>query len=64
MLTGLFRPAIIPVAGLLLSATMAGALATHVRLKDPAKNMAPPAALLLVAVAVLAGSYTDRKRRS
>lgn len=54
MLVGLFRPALTTPAALLLSATMAGALATHVRLGDPAKNLAPPAALLMLSAAALA----------
>ena len=64
MLAGLFRPAVTPLAGLLLSATMAGALATHVRLKDPAKNMVPPSVLLAMSGAVLAGSTIGRNRQS
>lgn len=54
MVAGLFRPALTVPAALLLSATMAGALATHIRLGDPAKNMAPPAVLLTLSVATLA----------
>lgn len=54
MLAGLYRPALVPAAGLLLSATMLGALTTHVRLKDPVSKMVPPAALLTLSAAVLA----------
>ena len=46
LLLGFFRPALTPLAGLLLGATMTGALATHAKVKDPAKNYAAPAALL------------------
>ena len=53
MLLGLFRPAVTPFAALLLSATMVGALATHIRLGDPAKNLAPPATLLTLSAMVL-----------
>lgn len=60
VLAGLFRPALTAPAALLLSATMAGALATHIRLADPAKNLAPPSALLAMSAAVLAGRYAGR----
>ncbi|MGF1471700.1 MAG: DoxX family protein [Rubrobacteraceae bacterium] len=60
MATGFFRPAVTPLAALLLAATMTGALATHIRLGDPAKNLAPPALLLALSAAVLAGSNAGR----
>ncbi len=46
MLVGFFRPSITPFAGLLLAATMTGAVATHIRIKDPAQNVLPPTVLL------------------
>ena len=46
LLLGFFRPALIPLAGLLLGATMTGALATHAKVKDPKKKYTAPAALL------------------
>lgn len=46
MLLGLRRRALVPEAGLLLSATMVGALATHLRLGESARDMVPPAAVL------------------
>lgn len=64
VLAGLFRPALTAPAALLLAATMAGALATHIRLGDPAKNLAPPSALLAMSVAVLAGRYARRGRQT
>ena len=63
LLVGFFRPVITPLAALLLTATMVGALATHIRLGDPAKNMAPPAVLLAMATTVLVGSYAKRGDR-
>jgi putative oxidoreductase len=52
MLAGLRRPALVPVAGALLAATMVGAVASHVRAGDPASAMARPAVLLATAAAV------------
>lgn len=63
MLAGLFRPAFAPFAALLLSATMVGALFTHVRLRDPAKNMVPPSVLLALSATVLAGGCAGRGDR-
>ena len=54
MLVGLARPVVVPFAGLLLAATMAGALATHMRTKDPVQKMVPPATLLTLSTVVLA----------
>ncbi len=45
-LLGFFRPALTPLAGLLLGATMTGAVATHIRVSDPAPKVATPAVLL------------------
>ncbi|MGI8695732.1 MAG: DoxX family protein [Mycobacteriales bacterium] len=42
------------VGSALLIAVMAGAVATHVRVSDPATKIAPPALLLLLLVAELA----------
>lgn len=61
MLAGLFRPAVTPFAALLLATTMAGAVATHVRLGDPVKNVVPPSALLAMSGAVLAGARRGRQ---
>lgn len=58
LFAGLFRPLFTPIAGLLLSAMMTGALATHKRIKDPAKKKVPPAVLLGLAVFV---TVTGRK---
>lgn len=52
LLLGLFRPALAPLAGLLLGATMTGALATHAKVKDPNDKFAPPT-LLLILVALV-----------
>ena len=60
LLAGFFWPRVTPPAALLLSATMAGALATHVRLGDPVKNMAPPSMLLALSATVLAGRIRVR----
>ena len=64
MLLGLRRRALVPAAGLLLSATMVGALATHLtthlRLGESARDMAPPAALRAMSAAVLAAPRAGR----
>lgn len=52
MLVGLVRPALVPLAAVPLAATMVGALATHRRMGDPAKRLAPPARLLTLVIAV------------
>lgn len=52
MLIGLVRPALVPLAAAPLSATMVGAIATHRRMGDPARRLAPPALLLALAIAV------------
>jgi len=41
MLLGLFRPKLVPFAGLLLGANMVGALATHASIKDPVSKVLP-----------------------
>ena len=48
LLVGLFRPALTPLAGALLSATMTGAVATHLKVKDPVDKVATPAVLLVL----------------
>lgn len=53
VLIGIFVPILALLGGLLLIATMIGALITHVRVKDPASRMAPPAVLLVLAVIVI-----------
>ena len=52
LLLGLVRPALTPFAGLLLGATMTGALATHAKVADPGEKFAPPALLLVLAAFV------------
>ena len=52
LLLGIFRPALTPLAGLLLGATMTGALATHAKVKDPAANGVTPGVLLGLATFV------------
>ena len=52
LLLGFFRPALTPLAGLLLGATMTGALATHARVKDPAAKGVMPGVLLGLATFV------------
>jgi uncharacterized membrane protein YphA (DoxX/SURF4 family) len=54
MFVGVFVPVWGALAGLWLGAVMAGAIATHLRVKDPLGKMAPPAVLLLLAVTVSA----------
>jgi uncharacterized membrane protein YphA (DoxX/SURF4 family) len=60
MVAGLSRPALVPVGGLLLAATMAGAVATHVRLGDPRSVIARPAVLFALAAMVVVAA--DERR--
>jgi hypothetical protein len=57
MLAGLSRSALAPVGGVLLGATMVGAIATHARLGDPGKVVVPPGR------AARAGGRRDRGER-
>lgn len=43
VLVGIFVPVLAVLGGLLLAATMVGAVATHLRMKDPGSKIAPPA---------------------
>jgi hypothetical protein len=55
MLAGVFlAPMWGAVAGLLLAAVMVGAIATHIRVKDPVGKLVPPSVLLVLALAVSA----------
>ena len=54
MFAGLFAPLWGALAGLLLSAVMAGAVYSHVRAGDPAVQAVPASVLLVLAVAVSA----------
>ena len=54
LLLGLARPALVPVAGLLLAMTMGGAIITRARFDDPASSMARPAVLMALTLAVAA----------
>ncbi|MGB3682638.1 MAG: DoxX family protein [Rubrobacteraceae bacterium] len=53
VLAGIFVPVLALLGGLLLVATMVGAIATHVRMKDPGSKIASPAILLSLAIIVL-----------
>ena len=52
LLVGIFVPALAPLGALLLAATMAGAIFTHVRVKDPGSRIVPPATLLVLAIII------------
>lgn len=54
MFIGIFVPVWGALAGLLLAAVMAGAVTTHIRVKDPVGKMAPASVLLVLALAVSA----------
>lgn len=60
LLGGLARPVLVPAAGLMLGATMLGALVTHARLHDPPRQLAPAAGLLVFTMLVTA---TGARRR-
>lgn len=53
VLVGVFAPVLALLGGLLLAATMVGAIFTHLRAKDPGSMMAPPAILLVLAIIVV-----------
>jgi uncharacterized membrane protein YphA (DoxX/SURF4 family) len=50
VLAGIFVPVLAVLGVLLIAAVMVGAIATHVRMKDPGSKIAPPAVLLTLAV--------------
>ena len=52
-LVGIFVPGLAVFGGLLLAATMVGAVFTHIRMRDPVSKMVPPGVLLLLAVSVI-----------
>lgn len=54
MLVGIFVPGLAALGGLVLAATMIGAVFTRVRIKDPVGHMAPAAAMLVLALVVVA----------
>jgi uncharacterized membrane protein YphA (DoxX/SURF4 family) len=53
VLVGVFVPVLAVLGGLLLAATMAGAVFTHIRAKDPVSMMIPPGILLVLSIAVV-----------
>ena len=53
VLAGIFVPVLAVLGGLLLAATMVGAVSTHVRMKDPASRIVPPLVLLVLAITVI-----------
>lgn len=53
MISGIFFPVLAVVGGLLLAATMIGAIFTHVRMKDPGSKIAPPTILLILTIIVV-----------
>lgn len=57
MLAGLFSPLLAVLAALLLAAQMAGAVFSHVRVRDSAGKMAPASVLLVLAAVVLVLEY-------
>lgn len=57
MFVGIFSPIWAFLASLLLSAQMVGAVASHVRAKDPARRMIPPSVLFALAAAVAVLEY-------
>ena len=61
LLLGFARPALTPFAGALLGATMMGAVATHVKVEDPAGKVATPAVLL--GLLTLVGAMRQRTLR-
>ena len=54
MIVGIWYPTIATLAGLLLGVIMLGALITHIRVKDPGKNMGMAIILLILSIVVAA----------
>ncbi|WP_199621507.1 DoxX family protein [Paenibacillus alkalitolerans] len=52
MIVGIWKPQFAALAGILLAATMIGALITHIRMKDPVKNLGAPFILLILSIVV------------
>lgn len=52
MFLGIWYPPFAALAGILLAVTMIGALATHLRVKDPGKSMGAPSILLILSIIV------------
>ncbi|MBD0383961.1 DoxX family protein [Paenibacillus sedimenti] len=52
MIVGIWNPQFAALAGILLAATMIGGIITHIRLKDPGKNLGAPFILLILSVVV------------
>lgn len=53
ILAGIFVPVLAFWGGLLLAATMVGAVFTHLRMKDVGSKIAPPAILLVLTIIVV-----------
>lgn len=52
MIAGIWNPVLAALAGLLIGVTMLGATITHIRSKDPAKDIGAPILFLFLAVVV------------
>lgn len=52
MIAGIWYPQIAALAAILFALTMIGGLFTHIRLKDPGKNMGAPFILLILSIIV------------
>lgn len=62
MAVGLRFPRLAATSGVWISAIMAGAVVSHLRVGDPAANLVPPAVLLALALTVAAvrsGAYKE-----
>ncbi|CAN5651725.1 hypothetical protein BH24ACT21_BH24ACT21_16670 [soil metagenome] len=53
VLVGILAPVLAVLGGLLLAATMVGAVFTHIRVKDSVSMMVPPGILLVLSIAVI-----------
>jgi uncharacterized membrane protein YphA (DoxX/SURF4 family) len=53
MIVGIWKPQFAALAGILLAATMIGALFTHIRIKDPVKNMGAAFIFLILSIVVV-----------
>ncbi|GLY08832.1 DoxX family protein [Pseudobacillus badius] len=57
LIAGIWLPPLAIAGGLMIAATMAGAVFTHLKMKDPVKNMALPLVLLVLGLVVAAVNW-------
>ncbi|KZR57819.1 hypothetical protein A3781_02980 [Bacillus badius] len=58
LIAGIWLPPLAVTGGLMIAATMTGAGFTHLKMKDPVKNMTLPLVLLVLGLVVAAVNWT------